>query len=543
MSPEIQPLIRLRTGQRASFRHPAGILGIIGRRQYGKSFRLGAEAIDVMMETPGITCVFMSAAVRLGQENLRKEAEIWRALVAKIKEAGEQITTTADDDGGDMLDADAVADLMEHSKLEVKLWHDNVTYSRSPVIAANPDTAVGFTGWLFLDEVGRMPNFRDVWEAAEPFAASNPNFRIRLATTPPPDDAHHSYEILAPPPGMEFPINPEGNFYRSAAGILIHRVDAWDAAADGIPIYDSETRQPITPEEAREKAWDKTAWDRNFGCQFLRNTGQSAIASVDLDHAMARGIDEGVAVAMFEQIPTESAALDAMIRSYLPSDWARKCGNGEIGLGLDPATSDKERSNPSSITVTEKRGPELIERLVFNFKSRDEFVSKRIIEVILSDLERANKRAKGLAIDASSEVFFAQAVKRLLAGRIRVYLIKSGEKLYYRGEESLAKIVLGNLYANAYADGRILCPSARWLAEDRRLVRRVNGSFEASVLPDGRHADSFDSGKLAQWVLEGGSTGRVEAEATSLSQSIAPRPGILNPLAHLHERRANRWGA
>lgn len=543
MSPEIQPLIRLRTGQQASFRHPAGILGMICRRQYGKSYRLGAEAIDVMMETPGITCVFMSAAVRLGQENLRKEAEIWRNLVAKIKEGGEAITTTADDDRGDMLDADAVADLMEHSKLEVKLWHDNVTYSRSLVIAANPDTAVGFTGWLFLDEVGRMPNFRDVWEAAEPFAASNPNFKIRLATTPPPDDSHHSYEILAPPPGMEFPVNAEGNFYRSEAGILIHRVDAWDADAGGVPIYDSETREPISPDEARAKAWDKSAWDRNFACKFLKNTGQSAITATDMSHAQDRGAaaEVGIGVSLSEEIPTHRAGVEAMVRSYLSPDWARKFTGAQVGLGFDPATSDKNGSNPSSITATEKRGLDLAERLVFNFKSRDESVTTWILEILLADLERAGKRPRGLAIDASSEVFFAQAIRKRFAGRLRVHLIKSGEKLTWQGEEALAKVVLGNLYATAYADGRMLVPVGRWIAEDRRLVRRVNGTFEAPVLPDGRHADTFDSGKLAQWVLEGGA-GATEAAAVSITSGHAPRPGIKNPYAHRFERRRDRRG-
>ncbi len=537
------PLIQLRTGQQASFRHTAGILGLICRRQYGKSYRLGAEAVDVMLETPGVTCVFMSAALRLGQENLRKQSELWRCLVAKLKAAGQHVTTTADDDLGEMIDADAVADMIEASKLEVKLWHDHTTYSRSLVIAANPDTAVGFTGWLFLDEVGRMPNFRDVWEAAEPFAASNPNFRIRLATTPPPDDAHHSYEILAPPPGTEFPVNPAGNFYRSEAGILIHRVDAWDADADGVPIYDSETREPISPDEARAKAWDKTAWDRNFGCQFLRNTGQAAISSTDLNHAQSRGAEEGLAVAMFDSIPTDPDELEAMIRSYLPPDWARKCRGGQIGLGLDPATSDKTRSNPSSITATEKLGPDLATRLVFAFKSRDEFVTQRIIEILLADLERANKRPRGLAIDASSEVFFAQAIKKRLAGRVRVYLVKSGEKLTWRGEEAVAKIVLGNLYANAFADGRVLLPAGRWLAEDHRLVRRVGGSFEAPVLPDGRHADTFDSGKLAQWVLEGGASGPAAAEAVSISQGGGgARPGLKNPWAAKFERRGGGLG-
>lgn len=376
----------------------------------------------------------MSAALKLGQENLRKEAEVWRDLILRLKEGGQHITTTADDDRGDLLDIEAVADMLETSKLEVKLWHDNVTYSRSIVIAANPDTAVGFTGWLFLDEVGRMPNFRDVWEAAEPFAASNPHFKIRLATTPPPDDAHHSYEILAPPVDLDFPVNAQGNFYRSAAGILIHRVDAYDAAAGGIPIYDSETRQPLTPEAARKKAWDKTAWDRNFGCKFLRNTGQAAIPGVDIDHAQHRGRDQGVAVALFDTLPGAGPELEAMVRSVLPPDWARRLTGGPIGIGLDLATSDGKRSNPTSITVSEKLG-DIVTRLILAFKSRDEKVTTQILDLIIRDIERANQRPKGLSIDGSNEIFFAQSVRTALLGRVRVTILKGGEHVTYQGTE------------------------------------------------------------------------------------------------------------
>jgi hypothetical protein len=533
------PLIQLRKCQQASFRHPAGILGRVWRRQLGKSYGLGAEAIDVMLETAGITCVFMSAALKLGQENLRKEAEVWRDLIKKLKAQGQHITTSADNDRGDMLDVDAVADMLDASKLEVKLWHDNVTYSRSIVIAANPDTAVGFTGWLFLDEVGRMPNFRDVWEAAEPFAASNPQFKIRLATTPPPDDAHHSYEILAPPVELDFPVNAEGNFYRSAAGILIHRVDAYDAAAGGIPIYDSETRLPLTPEEAREKAWDKTAWDRNFGCKFLRNTGQAAIVGGDLDHAQHRGKNEGKAVAIFDTLPPAGHALEAMIRSVLPADWARRLTGGPIGMGLDPATSDGKKSNPSAITVSEKLGIDIVQRLVIAFKSADPDITKQILDIIISDIERVNKRPKGLSIDGSNEIFFARSIRTALAGRVRCTILKGGENIEYRGDLAPSKIILGNLYANAYSEGRMLSPAAEWLKEDHRLVRRVSGSFEAAVLPDGRHADTFDSGKHSLWVLEGSDTGPVEASAVSISEK-QHRPGLLNQYAHLHERRGGR---
>lgn len=533
------PLIQQRAYQKATFRHKAGILGKIWRRQSGKSHALGSEGLDTMLGWPGITCVFMSAAIRLGMENLRKEAEIWRKFVADLRQAGQHITTSADDDRGEMIDVDKVADMLDHSKLELKIWHDHVTYSRSIVIAPNPDTAVGFTGWLFLDEVGRMPNFREVWEAAEPFAASNPEFRIRLATTPPPDDSHYSYEILAPKLDEVFPVSPVGNFYRSEAGFLMHRLDAWDAQAAGIPIYDSETRQPISPEEARAKAWDRDAWDRNFGTKFLRNTGTAAITSADMQLAQSRGQEEdvGIGVALMEQLPQNSAELEALVRSYLPADWVQRIGRHRVGLGLDLATSDKVGSNPSALVVTEGVGRMRCERLVLAFKSRDEGVTTQIVEMMVADLRRAGiHNIAGLAIDSSNEVFFAQRLRKSLSRLgIRVVLVAGGENVKHRGSEAPAKVVLGNLYCNLYSDAFISCPSGLWMAEDRRLVRRVNGSFAANVLPDGRHADTFDGGKLANWMLESG--GPIEASAVSVGGAPMARPGLLNPYADRHLRR------
>jgi hypothetical protein len=249
-----------------------------------------------MLSTPGITVVFMSAALRLGMENIRKEAEVWRGVMQMMRKAANSdgqymITSVADNEDGDLLDIDAIADLFEHQKLEARLWHDNATYSRSIVIAPNPDTAVGFTGHLVLDEVGRMPNFKEVMEAAQPFVESNPAFLIRGATTPPQDDSHWSYELLAPA-SDEFPVCRVGNFYRSQAGIMVHRLDAHDAHAAGVPLYDSETRAPITPDDARGKSLDKTAWDRNYGCRFVKG-GLAAISRTDLNHAAAKGAELG----------------------------------------------------------------------------------------------------------------------------------------------------------------------------------------------------------------------------------------------------------
>lgn len=297
-------IISMRVAQREVFWSDAGQELWLWRRQFGKSRTLGAWGIRQMIEMRGCAVFFVSASIVLGTENIRKEAEIWiettNAMRKFAANAGMKLTTDADLKGGKMLDADAVADLFEHSKLETKIWHDSTTYSRSRVVAPNPSTAVGWTGHVVLDEVGRIPDLKDIMEAVEPFMSSNPQFRYRLATTPPPADDHYSWEIIVPPQ-EEFPVRPEGNWYESQAGIRVHRLDVYDAYAAGIPMYHPKTREKISPEESRRLAFDKTAWDRNYALRFIRG----GVAACSLSHlflAMERGQDLGIAEQISEEV-------------------------------------------------------------------------------------------------------------------------------------------------------------------------------------------------------------------------------------------------
>ena len=293
-----EAIIKFRLYQKAVFRKLIRELALLWRRQSGKSFELGNIGLDWMMEE--ICSVFyVSAAMRLGIENILKEAEIWRtvteALRARAKSADGLLTTSADDDKGNLLDVDAIADLFEHQKLETRFWHTKTLYSRSMVVAPNPATAVGWTGHKIMDEIGRMPDFKEMLESMDPISASNPNFKTRYATTPPPDDTHYSYEFLCPPPGTEFPINPEGNFYETEAGLLVHRVDAHDGHAAGVPLFDRKTGEELEPEEHRAKAVDRQAWDRNFGLHFISG-GSAAISNMALNRAQEKGADQGIAI-------------------------------------------------------------------------------------------------------------------------------------------------------------------------------------------------------------------------------------------------------
>jgi hypothetical protein len=292
-------VVNFRTYQRTGFRHPLRRLGYVWRRQGGKSYLLGNEALDWMMESVCLTTI-ISAAIALGTEIIVKEAQSWRDHLARLKAVAEanklKLETNADD-----IDFDGFCDLFEHSKLEAKLYHSQSTFSRTRVIAPNPSTAVGWTGHIIGDEYGRWPNCQEVVEAVEPFMESNPRFRMRLATTPPPDDKHYSYEMLLPPEGTVFQPNAKGNFYKSSYGLTIHRVDAWDAFKAGVHMHHPDTGEKITPEQHRALAPDKTAWDRNYGIQFIAG-GTAAVSLASIARAMAQGQGQCLGVNVTEAV-------------------------------------------------------------------------------------------------------------------------------------------------------------------------------------------------------------------------------------------------
>ena len=228
-------------------------------------------------------------------------------------------------------------------------------------------------------------------------------------------------------------------------------------------------------------------------------------------------------------------------REAIPRDWCRLIGNGPLGIGGDLATTEKDLSNPSSITVTEQVGPRYIERLVLRWKTSKEEVSRAMFNQVFLDLQAAKKRPRRLCLDATNEKFFAQRLAKMFSKHCPVQLVVSSENIEVQGETFLYKVYLGNLYVNTYADAQIWTPNAKWLSDDRRLVKRDKGSFSAATAPDGSHADTFDSGKLARFALEG--RGRAEISAAAVgkgSQTDGKNyTGLVNPLlrAALNQRR------
>jgi hypothetical protein len=478
------------------------IAGLLARRQYGKTTIASRISLKKMMRTPGHTVIFGSVKLDLGREIVRKESAEMQKAFAIIATQAQQANTLLDvvdssaagktDKSVAGLNADDFAELYEAQRLEFRLYHSRTIYSRTKVVALTPD-AVGETGDVILDEVGRAKKFREVWEAMKPIISSNPEFRCILTTTPPPDDTHYSFELLAPPIGDELPIDPKGNWYRSDLGIWVLRITAWDAYADGVPLYDDDTGAAISPAESRAADYDKDAWDRNYGCKFVIG-GTAAVGLLQLDSAQRRGAPPGgPRECLFVQVEADGD-LDVALA-------AMRLGSGPIGLGWDLATTTKETSNPSAFVVLEQQGVEIIARLIAIWKTRDPDIARERAGKIIAAVKARKEGgpARRLCIDATNERYFAMDCRKEFAAEVPVELVIGSETIEVPGQEEpiTMKQYLGGQLVAVIDDNLLWLPAERYVKEDFRLVKKEKGQFVCEPDASGRHGDTFDGTKQA----------------------------------------------
>lgn len=494
-------ILGMRAGQRRFMQLVDGyrVICFLARRQYGKTSTFAKIALKKMMKQRNHTVIFGSAKISLSREIVLKEAMIIReAITEAIAQAVKGRIEIVDAGTGrapDALTPDDFADLFEHQRLEFRFNHSRSSYSRTKVVALNEST-VGETGDLMCDEIGRVNGWRGVWEAGSPIIASNPDYRCLLATTIPPDDMHYSWEQLAPPPGMEFKPNPEGNTYESEFGLTVHRVDAWDAYADGIPLYNMKTGEAESPEENREHEHDKDAWDRNYGLKFVVG-GTGACGLLQLQTAQERGVGQ----CAFFTIETDSD-MDAAVHFI-----AEHTGDGPVGLGLDVATTTQKKSNPSAFAVVEQQGVSLLARAIVIWKTRDEEIAEERVRRLIGAVKaRPNGgAAKKLCIDATNERYFASGLRKKLRADLPVECVVSSETVQKPGyEPMLKKQWLGDQLTEELGDNHLTLPPERYVKKDFRLVRKDRGIYVCEVDVDGAHGDTFDGVKLAIHALKGG---------------------------------------
>lgn len=297
-------LIDFLSYQKTAFWQKMRILFFVWARQRGKSYMFAAKAWERMLKNKGRSVFIVSASILMGTENIRKEAEIWHTMLDKMRinalALGGKMDGTAYDHGGLVLPVDDIASILErvanaksfeHAKLEARFWHDRSTYSRTRIVSANPDTARGYSGDVFADEIAFFQDFQATWDAIYPIISRQKDYLFWCATTPPYEDSHPTYDILCPPHN-DFPVNPEGNFYQTENGYYVHRVDVRDAEAAGLPFYDDVTGAVIDIDTARARALNKASFDRNFLLKFLRG-GATAIPRERIIAAQERGYHLG----------------------------------------------------------------------------------------------------------------------------------------------------------------------------------------------------------------------------------------------------------
>ena len=518
---------KVRAGQREFERgvQVHRVAGLLARRQYGKTTIASRIALRKMMKTAGHTVVFGSVKLDLGREIVRKEAEaMQKAFQMMAKQAADANTLLQ------VVDADKVpksgkagqfsaedwAELYEACRLEFRLYHSNSVFSRTKVVALNA-ASVGETGDLILDEVGRVKNFKDVVEAVLPIIASNPDFRCIYTTTPPPDDTHYSFELLAPPIGVELPVSPTGNWYQSELGVWVLRITAADAYADGVPLYDDDTGEALSPPVSRERSHDKDAWDRNYGCRFVLG-GTAACGLMALDTAQRRGVGQ-CGLFQIQNDGDFERALAWMVEHL---------GNGAVGLGWDLATTTNETSNPSSLNVVEESGNDLMVRAAFVWKTADPDVAMERARLVVDGVRRRidGGRARRMCVDATNERYFATSVRKTLMADVPVELVVGSETIEVPGESKpiTMKQFLGGQLVGELDDNHLWLPAERYLREDWRLVRKEKGQFICEPDANGRHGDTFDGTKLGLRALRG-SGGALTAETAAMVRMQKRRAG------------------
>ena len=191
-----------------------------------------------------------------------------------------------------------------------------------------------------------------------------------------------------------------------------------------------------------------------------------------------------------------SHSASVMVASRLPS----ACS----GLGWDLATTTKQKSNPSSLSIVEERGVERIVRGILLWKTAKSALAKERVRkvVLMVQARKEGGAARRLSIDATNERYFADQVKEELSDLLPVECVVASETIDIPGSDPVTmKQHLGTLLLGELDDNHLLLPPDRYVKEDWRLVMKEKGQIVCEPDAFGRHGDTFDSTKHANYAL------------------------------------------
>jgi hypothetical protein len=499
-------------------------------RRCRKSTTLGAIAFDEMGKEAGRSVIAASASLLLGSELINMTASATESAILLRSEADaqlEEFQRGAAEKGLDFRCADAesgqeylgltredFADLYQSKRLEMRLYHSATTYSRQLVIAPMPATARGWRGTVLRDEAGFTPvNLEmELREAVDPIFRDVPDLKMIYASNLGRDDRHPFFTMTIPETGTP-PPDPEpcaiGHFHRGENHVLIHKVSLADAYAAGHVLFDNRG-EPMTLEAFRADPANKSQLPYNYDLLHLAG-GAAAIDLLALLTAQQRGVGQCAFhyVDSDEDFQRALLALRANLRG------------GRVALGFDPATTTRETSNPSSLTITEELGGERYQRLVVLWKERKaQVVIDRLTSIVRAIREReSGGAARRFCIAATNERYFADLLSDALRALVPVELVIESAALQPAGyDESVNfKTYLGDLYSTAVNENRYALPSGEYFKKDQRLTVKNAGRYECHPdTNDGAHGDTFVSGALAEYALTAQRGGALTAETLAM---------------------------
>ncbi len=511
-------------------------------RRCRKSTTLGDIGFDEISKSPGRMVIAASASLLLGKElvgvtlSAAEQAMIVANEAAAVREvfdhgAGERdldfkVADSSKDKLLTGLSPEDFAELYQSSRMELRLYFDRTHYSRLQVIAPNPATARSWRATVLRDESGfTNANFENELRiATDPMMRDTPDLKIIYASNLSGNDRHPYFEMTMPreitaeSEDEQFPANPDGHLYIGQQGILVHRVALKDAYAAGHALFD-DRGEKMTYAQCRVFPQFRSGWDETYALNHKAG-GAAAIDLVALISAQRRGV--GKCNFVFVENEGDFRQALTLLAATLTS--------GPVGIGLDVASTTGETSNPSSITVTENCGGERHQRLVVVFKTKKRAVMSDYLARIVTTIRARNSGgpARRLCIDASNERLAAEETKDDLSRIIPVELVLGGGSVEplpsgYRDAINY-KTYLGDLYCAAVNDGRTVLPAADYIKDDHRLTVKDQGRYKCTPDSDGKHGDTFDSGKLAEWALLN-NAGALNAETVSkirIGNSAAP---------------------
>jgi len=185
----------------------------LAARQIGKSFAVAMEAVVEALENKCNTLI-LSSSERQSNEVMQKVLSHTRVLCAINRKAI----------------------LTRETKEEVVFSNG----SRIISLPANPDTARGFAGNVFLDEFAFHRDDEAIWAAMYP--AVTRGYKIRVTSTP--NGNKNLFALM----------------WHKGEGISRHKTDIYDAKTDGFDVDIDALRQGI---------YDPDAWAQEYECRFI----------------------------------------------------------------------------------------------------------------------------------------------------------------------------------------------------------------------------------------------------------------------------------